>query len=363
MKITRTDLAMHADQTAVTRTQQSEKLRVWRNDPAVLTDISEHAWNTLMAVLDHKNPPVPPAPTFGDAGAAMAVQQAGTTIDNDPFLSLVKRMIEKLTGREVKVFDMEAFSSEIRHIDIESQQVRESIPATANPTRSNAGWGIEYEQHRLHEELEQTAFSAAGVVRTTDGQEIEFRLDLEMTRTYREESHTRLQAGDAVRKDPLVVNFDGTAVQLAEQAGRRFRFDLDGDGQKEDLPLFTSGSGYLAMDLNHNGIIDSGKELFGPASGNGFADLARLDRDGNGWIDESDPRFAELLVWTPAAEGDGALRALADVGIGAIGLAHVASPFALRGSDNRDLGLVKSSGLYLTESGKAGSVQEIDLTV
>lgn len=356
MKITSTDLALRADQSAATRTQQTEKLRVWREDPSVRTAISEHAWNTLMAALDHQTAPVPPAPTFIDAGAA---------IDNDPFLSLVKRMIEKLTGKEVKVFDMDAFSAGMRHVEIENRQVSESVQAVASGN-GRAGWGVEYEMHRLHEEFEQTAFSAAGVVRTADGKEIEFRLDLEMTRYYREESHTSLRGGDAVRKDPLVVNFDGTAVQLAEQAGRRFRFDLDGDGQKEDLPLFASGSAYLAMDLNHNGTIDSGKELFGPGSGNGFADLARLDNDGNGWIDENDPRFTELLVWTPAATdtgGDDGLRHLADVGIGALGLAHVASPFALRAGDNRDLGLVKSTGLYLTESGKAGSVQEIDLTV
>ncbi|MHB1358704.1 MAG: hypothetical protein ACYCWC_03870 [Rhodocyclaceae bacterium] len=46
-----------------------------------------------------------------------------------------------------------------------------------------------------------------------------------------------------------------------------------------------------------------------------------------------------------------------------LALAHLATPFALRGKDNQDLGQVKASGLYLTESGKAGSLQEIDLTV
>ncbi|MDP2107812.1 MAG: hypothetical protein Q8J67_02075, partial [Rhodocyclaceae bacterium] len=135
------------------------------------------------------------------------------------------------------------------------------------------------------------------------------------------------------------------------------------DGRAEKLPLFASGSGYLALDVNRNGRIDSGRELFGPQTGRGFAELARLDADGNGWIDANDPDFARLAVWTPAAEGDGTLKTLAELGIGALALAHLATPFALRGKDNQDLGQVKASGLYLTESGIAGSLQEIDLTV
>jgi hypothetical protein len=57
------------------------------------------------------------------------------------------------------------------------------------------------------------------------------------------------------------------------------------------------------------------------------------------------------------------LRRLGELGIGALALAHAATPFALRGDGNSDLGLVKSTGLYLREDGGAGSFQEIDLTV
>ncbi len=160
----------------------------------------------------------------------------------------------------------------------------------------------------MYEEFETTSFSAEGIVRTADGQEISFKLDIEMTRYYREETNVSLRAGDAVRKDPLVVNFDGTASQLSGQANRRFNFDLNGDGKAESLPQFASGSGYLALDLNRNGRIDSGKELFGPQSGNGFAELALLDNDGNGWIDENDKDYNRLEVWTPAEEGAGKLQ-------------------------------------------------------
>ena len=50
--------------------------------------------------------------------------------------------------------------------------------------------------------------------------------------------------------------------------------------------MLGSGSGFLALDKNGNGKIDDGSELFGTKSGDGFADLAEYDSDGNGWIDE-----------------------------------------------------------------------------
>ena len=40
-----------------------------------------------------------------------------------------------------------------------------------------------------------------------------------------------------------------------------------------------------------------------------------------------------------------------------------AVPFELRGNGNADLGAVGASGVWLGENGKAGSLQEIDLTV
>ena len=143
----------------------------------------------------------------------------------------------------------------------------------------------------------------------------------------------------------------------------RFAFDLDADGQQEQIARLAGGSGYLALDRNRNGRIDDGSELFGPQSGNGFTELARLDSDGNGWIDAADPGFARLALWQPAADGKGTLQTLGDAGIGALALAHLATPFELRDENNKDLGAVKSGGFFISESGKAGSMQEVDLSV
>ncbi len=373
MKITSTDLALQSDHAALTRQHSQETLRSWRGErpdfegmQSAVTRISDAARQLFAAM-----PALPPLPTFSlpDTTAynspaisseAQAIEASKDAVDNDPFLSMIRQMIEFLTGEKVSVFDMQSFSADMRHVEARSTETSESVQASNS---GRAGYGVEYDYHAVYEEIEQTSFSAQGTVRTADGQTFSFQLDLQMTRQYREETNISVRTGDAVRKDPLVVNFAGTAAQLAAHATQQFLFDLDGDGRNEKLPMFASGSGYLAFDLDGNGRIDSGKELFGPQSGNGFVDLARLDTDGNDWIDENDADFDKLSVWTPSMAGTGDLRTLADLGIGALGLAHVASPFALRGNGNEDLGIVKASGLYLTEDGKAGNLQEIDLTV
>lgn len=366
MKIAASQLALHASHTAYLRQEREESLRAWRGErPAFETPRSSitHISDAARQALAAATPPsaVPPAPiSQGQAAQAQALDEASDAAERDPFLVLVRQMIEFLTGEKVRVFDMEEFSATLQRVEQEVSATSEKLQS-ANTGR--VGWGVEYEARTLREEFEQTRFSASGTIRTADGLEIAFTLELEMTRAYREEHRVSLAAGDGRRKDPLVVNFAGSAVELAREASRRFRFDLDGDGRAESLPLFASGSGYLALDWNGNGRIDSGQELFGPRTGQGFAELARLDRDGNGWIDEADPAFAQLRVWTPASEGAGALRTLAELGIGALSLAHLATPFALRGEANRDLGQVRTSGLYLGENGRVGSVQEIDLTI
>ena len=65
-----------------------------------------------------------------------------------------------------------------------------------------------------------------------------------------------------------------------------------------------SGSGYLAFDVNVNGRINDGSELFGACSGDDFAEHARLDKDGNHWLDEQDSGFAGLRIWQRSKSGE-----------------------------------------------------------
>ena len=193
------------------------------------------------------------------------------------------------------------------------------------------------------------------------GKAIDFTLALSMTRSYSEQSNVSVTLGDArAKKDPLVLNFDGTAAQLTSQ---RFEFDLDSDGQNEEINSLASGSGFLALDNNGDGKINNGSELFGAKSGDGFADLATLDADHNGWIDENDAAFNRLLVWSKDAAGKDQIQTLKEANVGAISLAHVATPFDIKDEVNALQGDIRSSGVFLRENGTAGTLQQIDLTV
>lgn len=319
-----------------------------------------------------------PAPVISQAARAAQVAEVSTTVDaiqrdakqqtqaikdsvdaaeHDPRLLLIRQMIKMLTGQDIRVFS----ASELQTTTTVSLDVTHGVSAQASQTPERAGYGIEYDRHEVLTETEQTSFQAQGVIHTTDGKAISFQLDLQMSRSYREESNVSLRAGDGIRKDPLVINFNGASAQLQSQ---RFSFDLEGDGSKEQVAMLGANSGYLALDQNHNGKIDSGKELFGVQSGNGFADLAKYDDDGNGWIDENDAIYNQLRTWTPTSEGGGKLATLKEKQVGALYLGSQISPFELRdAANNQSLGAVRASGVWLSEDGKAGSLQQIDLTV
>ena len=121
-------------------------------------------------------------------------------------------------------------------------------------------------------------------------------------------------------------------------------------------------TGVVYEDLNGNGVVDGGSELFGTESGDGFGDLARFDSDGNGWIDENDPIFKGLRIWSKT-EGEDRLIALGEAGIGAIYLGAARTDYTLRGESAAALGQLRQTGFFLKEDGDAGLIQQIDLAV
>ena len=207
-------------------------------------------------------------------------------------------------------------------------------------------------------EQEQLAFVANGQVSTADGREIRF--DLGFALNYQKLQLSERLTSSAALKDPLVLNLEGLVPGFSSA---RFEFDLDADGSRESLTQLANNSAFLALDRNGNGQIDDGSELFGARSGNGFAELAALDEDGNGILDEADSGFASLRLY----RSDTALLTLGDQKIGAIFLNAAATPFMHLGGDQGAQGespaVLRQTGIYLTEDGKAGTVQQIDLRV
>jgi hypothetical protein len=268
---------------------------------------------------------------------------------------LLRRMLEKLTGKKLSA------TPPARELNPPAESSppapgQDQTPASAQPARQ--GWGVSVNVTHERFESEKMCFQARAQVRTADGRCIDVDVQLRMQRAFLERSNLQIQAGDAKLKDPLVVNFAAPAVALTDKT---FTFDLDADGSAEQLSQLASGSGFLALDRNGNGRIDNGAELFGPQTQDGFGELSDLDDDGNGWIDEGDRAFDQLRLWSPDEQGRGNLQSLEELGIGALSLSAARTSFDLTDQNNQLLGKLRSTSLFLTESGQAGTIQQIDL--
>jgi hypothetical protein len=110
----------------------------------------------------------------------------------------------------------------------------------------------------------------------------------------------------------------GSPIVIATTRWARYRFtsredgvlfDIDGDGVLEQIAwtLPDSDVAFLALDRDGDGLITSGRELFGnhtfPESANGFDALARTAMETNGGVkshsvSSDDPVYAQLLLWT-----------------------------------------------------------------
>ena len=219
-----------------------------------------------------------------------------------------------------------------------------------------------YSEYYAYEESEDTQFQTTGKVVTADGREIDFNVSLEMSRRfseYYEKTHTITAVPVSSLCDPLIINLDDNIAEVSDQ---KFRFDLDADGKEDSISRLSSGSGFLALDQNGDGMINDGNELFGTKSGDGFADLAKYDSDGNGWIDEADPVFEKLKIWVTDADGTQKLYRLKEKGVGAICLENASTDFDLRSLNDNSLNArIRKTGVFLYENGNVGTVQHVDL--
>jgi len=232
-----------------------------------------------------------------------------------------------------------------------------SVTAVSAGRNLPAGWNVQFSSATFHYEAEQLRISISGSVTTQDGREISFAMDLGMSREYASIEQETISAG-AVTTDPLIINFGGGLPGLSDA---RFAFDINSDGISELVSATATGSGFLALDGNGDGRINNGSELFGPSTGSGYSELSAYDGDLNGWIDENDEIFTRLSIWTRDENGNDRLLTLKEAGIGALSLDAVASPFSLTDDSNQLKGRVQSTGIFLTEEGKVGVMQQIDL--
>jgi len=279
-------------------------------------------------------------------------------------IEMIVAAVEQVSGKKIKLVEPETALKEAYETpevaDLSAvQEMTAEIEAAATEAPPAQVREVHYHYEESYYESESMSFNSQGVVKTADGQEIAIDVSLSMSREFAREVELDVMMEETV-KDPLVINFEGTAAELTD---RKFAFDLDMDGAADQISFVGPGSGFLALDQNGDGAVNDGSELFGARTGNGFGELAAYDDDGNGWIDEADSVYEGLRIWSKGSDGSDQLMALGQRGVGAIYLGHAATPFHMKDENNQLEGIVRSSGVYLNENGSVGTVQPVDLVV
>jgi hypothetical protein len=370
MRIDSSSVSLYGSSTSVERHTKDESLKAW---VGTTRPVFEGENNTGILTSPIFAQPENPLQLSQEGIKALEDQMSSASAckacDDDEYLLslsdedemkiyLLQKMVEYFTGKRLKLI----IPKKIR--------LNDSRPQNATPQPAQApqrqGWGIEYDMRESHYEKQTMSFSAKGSVKTSDGRKINFDLDLNLSREFASTRSLSIRAGDAaIKVDPLVVNFESASASLTD---KKYQFDIDADGTKDQISFTGEGSGFLAFDINNDGIVNNGMELFGPQSGNGFSDLAEYDEDRNGWIDENDDIYSKLRIWTKDEDGKDQLFALGAKGIGAIYLGNVTTSFDLKQSGvetsaNKSLGSIARSGVFLRENGLAGTIQHVDLTI
>ncbi|MFN3718632.1 MAG: DUF5801 repeats-in-toxin domain-containing protein [Rhizobium rhizophilum] len=171
---------------------------------------------------------------------------------------------------------------------------------------------------------------------------------------------TRPSGGWVAAADPIILDLDKNGFAFSP-IGDGVTFDINADG-KADQIAWTSDDGILAYDVDGNGLIDNGSEIFTPdfnggKFASGVAALASLDTNGDGKIDANDDAFSKLQIWVDAdndgVSDEGELSNLFDNGVTSISLT----------TDNtggqEDGQTVFSTGTFTFADGSTGDFMEV----
>ena len=260
----------------------------------------------------------------------------------------IEKMVQEISGQRVRM----------RRISGTGNGESVILSTPINPPGQQLAFS--FVSQSSHYEYERVSVCSSGSVSLADGRKIDFSLELNMERESLVRESVAWQSAGSILMDPLTFNFD---CDLRSLVNRSFQFDMNCDGSLEEFSSLAPGTGFLALDLNNDKQINNGRELFGPSTGHGFAELAVHDLDGNGWIDENDPIFSKLRIWTPETAGETNLLSLKTAGVGAICLTHDTNSFQLKDMNNRLMGEVAATGIFLTEKGEVRPMQEIKLAM
>jgi hypothetical protein len=165
---------------------------------------------------------------------------------------------------------------------------------------------------------------------------------------------------------PLILDLDGDGVVETQSKTAGVYFDHAGDGFAESTGWAASDDGLLVRDLNGDGAINNGGELFGnntrlsngQNAANGFEALKDLDSNKDGKLNSADTAWNTLRVWKDT-DGDaqtdtGELLTLAEAGVKEFKLAYTNNTTTDQNGNEH-----KQSGSYTTTAGTTRAVHDV----
>lgn len=264
--------------------------------------------------------------------ATASLADDALALTNNLFLRIAALILEKLTGHPIEIIDNDAF-------EIEASQ-----PPIEKPNEDTSPEQLTISMVHVAES-ESLNYQSSGSVTTADGREIQFNYNMQMSRQFESLS---LSAGIGKPTDPLLFVRPASAPTLNSPTATQ--------ANPEPLPQTASGSGYLVQDNDGDGQFSGKEELIGGLSGNAFSELAAMDEDGNGFIDEGDTAFFNIYIYEPGKP----LQSLQQAGVGALSLNTQATPYHYKQGDDTYARMVASSAA-LMEDGRVAGLHQIDL--
>ncbi|MBF0163883.1 MAG: FG-GAP repeat protein [Magnetococcales bacterium] len=162
--------------------------------------------------------------------------------------------------------------------------------------------------------------------------------------------------------DPLVLDLDGDGVELVDSL---VYFDMVGQGNLQKTGWVAPDDGLLALDANHDGVINDATELFSERmfddAHSGMAALSRFDDNLDHLLDAHDAAWSDLLVWRDANQ-DGVSQAGELGGLAHHGIASIVLEIHVNGAWQGE-NQVLTDALFTRSDGQTGGIHEVAFAV
>ena len=104
---------------------------------------------------------------------------------------------------------------------------------------------------------------------------------------------------------PIILDLNNNSITSTSLQTSTAYFDYNGDGIKEHTAWMEKGDAQLVTDINQDGKINDGSEIFGEfarlpdgtLAKDGYEALAAYDTNGDRVIDSKDDAYGDLLLW------------------------------------------------------------------